>query len=406
MVQEIALSPDQVKASEAIIAHIGGQTGQVLTMGGYAGAGKTTTLAEAIRMAGNRPNIAFCAFSGKAASVLKAKLERATALAPGDYVGTIHGLIYKPRHGNGGGGVLTDTDIETDKAPVDRKPITGVQDQKMAFDLVDDIDQKIIVVDEASMVNAEIFEDLKSFGRPIIAIGDHGQLPPVFGSFNLMENPMIRLEKIHRQAEGDPIIEVSRLAREDGRIPIGVYGPGVEKIQKTGSLAFASRISRETMVLCGMNTTRVWWNNFLRTRHGFASNDPEIGERIICLKNNKDSEIYNGMTGTISGIVAKGQHWYKMQALFDQGNIYDGWCYKHQFGSVKTAFNVPGMPAWQVGDLFDWAWAMTVHKSQGSEANDVVVLEERMGMQSDDDWRRWLYTATTRSKKKLLVVGS
>lgn len=405
MVEEIALSADQIKASEAIIAHISGKTGQILTMGGFAGTGKTTTLAASIGMVTNRPNIAFCAFSGKAASVLKSKLNRAMALAPGDYVGTIHGLIYKPRHGNSGGGTLTETDIETDKAPVERKPIIGVQDQRMAFDLVEDIDQKVIVVDEASMVNAEIFEDLKSFGRSIIAIGDHGQLPPVFGSFNLMENPMIRLEKIHRQAEGDPIIEVSRLAREDGRIPIGVYGPGVEKIQKTGSLNFADRIGLETMVLCGMNVTRVWWNNFLRTRHGFTSNDPEVGERIICLKNNREMEIYNGMTGQITSIVAKGQHWYKMGATFDQGNIYDGWCYKHQFGSVKTAFSVPGMPAWQVGDLFDWAYAMTVHKSQGSEADDVVVIEERIS-RTDDDWRRWLYTAVTRSKKKLLVVGS
>lgn len=399
------LSADQVKVSEAIMAHIAGQSGNLLTVGGFAGCGKTSTLAETVRMVKNRPRIAFTAFSGKAASVLKSKLERVGALAPGDYVGTIHGLIYTPLHGNGGGGVLTESDIEVDKAPVERKPITGDVQQKMAFKLVDSIDQKIIVVDEASMLNEEIFIDLQSFGHPIIAIGDHGQLPPVMGNFNLMENPMIRLERIHRQAEGDPIIHVSRLARENGRIPIGVYGDGVEKIQKTGSLAFTDRISKDAMVLCGMNVTRVWWNNFLRMRAGFKSNDPEVGERIICLKNNREVEIYNGMTGVITGIQAKGQHWYKMQAVMDNGNVYDGWCYKHQFGAVKTAFNVPNMPAWQVGDLFDWAYCMTVHKSQGSEADEVVVLEERIS-RTEDEYRRWLYTAVTRAKKNLFIVGS
>lgn len=407
---DITLSADQQKAADAIIEVLARKANgtllgdeMLLTMGGFAGTGKTTTLSAAVGMVKNRPKIAFCAFSGKAASVLKAKLERATALATGDYIGTIHGLIYKPR-GNGGGGVLTESDIN-DEAPVERKPITHVGDQRMAFDLLDDIDQSVIVVDEASMLNEEIFEDLKSFGRPIIAIGDHGQLPPVIGSFNLMESPMIRLEKIHRQAEGDPIIHVSRLARETGRIPIGVYGDGVEKIQKTGSLVFADMIGPSTMTLCGMNVTRVWWNNFLRNRQGFLSNDPEIGERIICLKNNRESEIYNGMTGCVVSVQSKGKHWYKIEARMDAGNIYEGWCYKHQFGSVKTAFNVPGMPPWQVGDLFDWSYCMTVHKSQGSEADDVVLLEERIS-RTDEDWRRWLYTGITRAKKRLLIVGS
>ena len=409
---KMELSADQEIAAQAIMDIIkrtaNGTLGQtrLLTMGGYAGTGKTTTLSASVGRVEKRPRIAFCAFAGKAASVLKAKLERAGALAPGDYVGTIHGLIYTPLHGNGGGGTLTESDIKVDEAPVERKPITGDVEQKMAFKLVDAIDQKIIVVDEASMLNEEIFLDLQSFGHPIIAIGDHGQLPPVMGDFNLMEDPMIRLEKIHRQAEGDPIIAVSRLARENGRIPIGVYGPGVEKIQKTGSLQFAERITSSTMTLCGMNVTRVWWNNFLRTRYGFKSNDPEVGERIICLKNNREEEIYNGMTGVITSIVAKGQHWYKLGAQMDAGNIYEGWCYKHQFGSVRTAFNVPGMPAWQVGDLFDWSYAMTVWKAQGSESDDVVFFEERFGAMTDDTWRRFLYTGITRAKKRLLIVGS
>jgi len=401
----IELSPDQQIAADAIIAVLRGGS-NLLTVGGFAGCGKSTTLAMAVDMADKRPQIAFCAFSGKAASVLKSKLEAASALKPGDYVGTIHGLIYRSRHGGSGAGSLCETDIDAKEAPEDRRPVEQAVKTNLAFDLLDDIDQGVIVVDEASMLSEKIFTDLKSFNRPIIAIGDHGQLPPVGCNFNLMEAPMVRLEKIHRQAEGDPIIHVSRLARENGRIPIGVYGEFVEKVQKIG-VGFMDRnwINQDTMFLCGMNSTRIWWNEHLRNRYGFTSNDPEVGEKIICLKNNRDVEIYNGMTGRINSIGLKGRHWYHLSATMDYGNFYNGLCYKHQFGSTRTIFNAPDLAPWQIGDLFDWGYCMTTHKSQGSESENVVVLEERIS-RTEDDWRRWLYTSVTRSKKRLLIVGS
>ncbi len=63
------------------------------------------------------------------------------------------------------------------------------------------------------------------------------------------------------------------------------------------------------------------------------------------------------------------------------------------------------MSGWEIGDLFDWGWAITTHKSQGSEWDSVMVLEERLAG-SDENWRRWLYTAFTRAKINLLVVGT
>lgn len=51
-----------------------------------------------------------------------------------------------------------------------------------------------------------------------------------------------------------------------------------------------------------------------------------------------------------------------------------------------------------------WGYALTVHKSQGSESPRVVVIEERLRC-TDDDWRRWLYTAVTRSSGQLVIIG-
>ena len=56
------------------------------------------------------------------------------------------------------------------------------------------------------MVNEDIFKDLLSYNIPIIAVGDHVQLAPIEGMFNLMEKPQLRLENIHRQEENNPIM--------------------------------------------------------------------------------------------------------------------------------------------------------------------------------------------------------
>jgi len=417
---EVILSPDQKKASEAIIEFIknpstsnrGGS--YVFTMGGFAGCGKTFTIAATIKKLkrdGISFPIAYCAFAGKAASVLKTKLDAHALLSDQDYCGTIHGLIYTPYSKedkvNGKSADRKEDDLEAPRRPVlERSKMDVGFTKKDTFELSQ---YKLIVIDEASMVNERIYQDLTEFNIPILAVGDHGQLPPVGGDFNLMENPMIRLEHIHRQAEGDPIINLSMMARESGRIPIGKYGEFVEKIQARGDHAYADRITRDTVILCGTNATRVWWNDYLRGRWGFKSIDPEIGERVICLKNNKNSEIYNGMMGTILSIQSEGKHWYWLRVQMDAGNVYLGRALKHQFGSVSNLYqfteNGRQMMGREIGDLFDWAYCITTHKSQGSEWNDVVVMEERMGG-DNDQWKRWLYTATTRSKKRLLIVGS
>src|SRR5208282_6828508 len=99
----------------------------------------------------------------------------------------------------------------------------------------------LIIVDEASMVADDMVRDLQSFHVPILAVGDHGQLPPVGGVGSLMKNPMLRLEQIHRQAEGNPIIALSKMIREQGRIPDELPGDAV----RFGKLRFVENLLEE-----------------------------------------------------------------------------------------------------------------------------------------------------------------
>lgn len=403
----LILSPDQEHARDAAVAHLRGETGELLTIGGLAGTGKTTIMKEAVRALGpSRPRLAACAYSGKAASVMRAKLTEAGVLKETDYCGTIHGLVYDLK-----GAWLKRSEKARAHEPAAprpgiRTPLTEKIEMDMAFEAKGAKGgYGAVLLDEASMVDKQAFQDLSDLGLPIVAFGDHGQLPPVNSSFNLMEKPMIRLEKIHRQAEKSPIIQLSMMAREDGYIPVGEYGPGVRKIRTSNSLEWSKELTRDWIMLCARNATRIFWNDRLRAQYGFTSHDPMPGERVICLKNNRDWLIFNGMMGELKGIQHVPDHWYKVAV--DMGDqVFHGECLSHQFGSQSTLYEYPParLRPEQIGNLFDWAWCITAHKSQGSEFRRVCVLEERMG--DMELWKKWLYTTVTRAQEELLIVGS
>ena len=169
-----------------------GEKPQIRTLGGYAGTGKTALIAQLAKKYDEQMDIAYCAYTGKAANLLRTRLRRYGVRTSA--VSTIHSLLYKAV-----------TDESGRLVDWTRQHLEGM------FDL--------IVVDEASMMDEKIFKDFLSTGVNVLAVGDHGQLPPVVGEFNLMEKPHLRLEKIHRQAEASPIIALSKHVRETGRLP-------------------------------------------------------------------------------------------------------------------------------------------------------------------------------------------
>lgn len=412
----LTLSPDQKAALDAAVARLEARD-QCVALGGYAGTGKTTVTGQIVAAVRTRfPRVAFCCFTGKAYKVLEAKLKATGSLMPNDYCGTIHGLVYNARalrkeKQDAAGRTIIKTDVTFHE-----------RDEDDGYDL--------IVVDEASMVNEELYDRLLQFGAPILAIGDHGQLPPVFGEFNLMANPPIRLTKIHRQAEDDPIIRLSIAAREEGRIEQGDWSADGRICRKIPSsqegfvndtvdpLAWA--------IIVGTNKKRVERNRWARWKQAIRCTEPVAGDRVVCLYNIHAKNVFNGMTGTVTDAGSsehraheyKGKHWISMSVRMDADfDYYSDQVLRYQFHQPKalkeTITNPPHaaeLDPDHFGHLWDFGYALTCHKAQGSEFDSVVVYEEgamrhMMERQSADRWRRWLYTAITRAKRQLIIVG-
>lgn len=386
----IDLSADQKRALMALMDWFEDDQKQpFITMGGFAGTGKTTLISllrQKLHQKDKKIRVAFCSFTGKATRVLKSKLIEAESIHSQDTVGTIHSLIYSP--------IIND-----------KKEITGWKTKE-------EIELDLLIIDEASMVDEKIWSDLLSYRIPIIAVGDHGQLPPIRGSFNLMEHPLIKLNEIHRQARNNPIIELSILARESGKISIGVFGNGVKKVARNQPESgeeveeILKRYLSDTLILCGYNSTRIKLNQFIRgnlERNPFI---PEPGDRVICLRNNHSKGIYNGMLGTVISLEAKNENYYDAEIKMDgESDNFVGPISNKQFNLTEPLNFGPRRSTTLKIDLFDYGYALTVHKAQGSQAKKVILFEERFPKMDEEMWRKWLYTGITRAEEELLLVG-
>ena len=385
---DLNLSKTQAEVISSILDWFHQSKYQYITLGGYAGTGKTTILGHITQRLHKKDKgirIAFCSFTGKASRVLDRKLKESDAVFDTDYIGTIHRLIYR---------ALVDENqniIGWEKIPRE------------------ELRYSLIVVDEASMVTQDIWSDLLSFDIPILAVGDHGQLPPISSSFNLMLEPELKLEEIFRQEEGNPIIKFSEIARKYGSLPFESLSTVVKKIRKSDEetqdilMDIFNTFDENTMILCGYNRTRINLNKQIRGLH-FDSSTPQVGDRVICLKNNRNMDIYNGMTGTILDISKATLYGY---SFYDTEISLD--FEKEPFwGKISIEqFNSPTLVDLRREELnyFDYGYALTVHKAQGSQAKRVVVFEERFSKMDDQTYARWLYTAVTRAEQELYIIG-
>src|SRR5476651_1900996 len=189
-------SPHQDAALQAVSAWIKAKPGsnvtpQVFRLFGYAGTGKTTLATHIADDVDG--DVKFAAFTGKAASVMRGKGCRGAS--------TIHSLIYRARES---GEEVPNFDL-WDEAPASKA--------------------ELIIIDECSMVDAELGRDLLSFGVPLLVLGDPAQLPPIQGGgFFTEAEPDAMLTEVHRQAAGNPIIRLSMDIRAGEAIEPGRYG--------------------------------------------------------------------------------------------------------------------------------------------------------------------------------------
>lgn len=390
------LSADQSRALEQLLAWVQKPTSRSITLGGYAGTGKTTLISVLRQELATRLpelSVAFAAFTGKASQVLRTTLEEHHALFPQDSCSTIHKLLYTPS--------------------IDK------EGRLIAWKKTTSLEANLLIIDEASMITDGLWMDLCSFGIPLIAIGDHGQLPPIGSNFNLLQKPDLTLEQIHRQAEGNPILRLAEEARQHGRITPGTYAKRVRKFSYSIQEAYEidqvvdhlfSNYHDDMLILCGRNKTRVQLNQAIRAKQGRESAEPEPGEKVVCLKNIYNGvsfPIYNGMTGTIERLRPEDPHWYHAEIDFqDDQRHYEGRINRSQFHALSLIEKIEGLEAKQIGDRFDFGYALTVHKAQGSQAKTVILFEERFEKADDDSWRRWLYTAVTRARENLYIIGN
>lgn len=275
---------------------------------------------------------------------------------------------------------------------------------------------KIIVLDECSMLPEEMYELLLSHKVHVLALGDNEQLPPVSGDSKILDHPHVILDEIVRQALDSPIIRLSIDIRAGKWLEYG----GVKECRVTPQEKVTDKLLLGAdQILCGKNITRHCLNDRLR-RIKFGeqyTNTPLNGDKVICLRNewnalsSDDDPLVNGMIGTINNIqLSEDDKLYKPKMTADfisdsNGTYYNLHMDYKIFTEKETTVNKDNWmqyPKNLRAYEFDYGYAVTTHKFQGSEAEKVVVYDEWLG---DRDYhRRWLYTSVTRASKMLVVV--
>lgn len=356
----ISLSEEQKDVVRKVVSGIDNH--QYQTLGGYAGTGKTTLINTLARA---KPNYAVCAYTGKATNRLRTKGIR--------HASTIHSLIYRP---------WKDEEGVTIWGLASRYELTGIEG---------------FIVDEASMVSYEIHKDLLSFNLPIIYVGDHGQLEPIGGTkFNLMGNPMYKLEEVHRNAG-----EIAHFAEHLRKGGIARQFKGTQGVQVVKDSAVQPRhLANTDQIIVAYNKTRVKVNNTVREEKGIQYAYIAIGEKVMCLRNNRQLRLFNGMQGVVTKIIPGNDKDEKFYMDFTSGGEqferiqYD----PDQFGKETNEYEYSNK-----ANPFDYAYAITCHKAQGDEWDNVIVYE-----QICDKWdhKRWAYTAASRAKRGLVWIES
>lgn len=365
---------------------------------GYAGTGKSTLVKFIIAgLPGIDPeqDVVYTSFTGKATQVLSKKGNKNTS--------TLHKLLFKS--------------VPMPDGTFKRMPVSHIP-------------YKVVVVDEISMAPKSLVSRLMNYHVYVIGLGDPFQLPPVEKDEDnhLLDSPHVFLDEIMRQAAESEIIQLTMKIRNGEPIPY-MKGNEVQVLKKeelnTGMLFWADQI------LVATNNTRQQLNNEMRQLLG-RSDQPEDGDKIICCRNywdieaNNGSALINGTIGTINNsftiyhqfpaFMCSDRKPKKVDVLMsefigDCGESYGilgmdkqliltgekslDWKTEYRLGKSKYANGIPME--------FTYAYAITAHKSQGSEWDKVLVIEERFPFDKEEH-ARWLYTACTRASGKLVLV--
>lgn len=395
------LTPIQQQGLEVAIERYKNKQ-KYVCIAGYAGTGKTTVVKFIISALRIYPDaVAYVAFTGKAAEVLRSKGNPNAT--------TAHKLLYYSHKQADG------TFVHRKKPRLEHN-------------------YKIIVVDEVSMLPKDMWELLLSYNIFVIALGDPFQIPAINPDQDnhVLDKPHVFFKEVHRQAQDSEIIKLSMAIREgkpiipyDGKEVKIYYKDEVSPELYNGMLNWADQ------VLCATNNTRQNINTLVRANKGFVG-DPQKGDKLISLSNHwniNDMDGENALTnGTIGYLgdnhISKIHYPVRNSDFPKQVPLLEGQFVSEtgaDFGYLMLDYNfltkgIKFLTEKQENVLramkkletsipldFDYAYAITTHKSQGSQWDKVLVIEEGFPFE-DLEHRRHLYTAVTRASKKLVLL--
>jgi len=414
---------------------------QVFRVFGYAGVGKTSITSYAIDELGldtmakgadgivsGSDGVLYAAFTGKAALVMTRK---------GTPASTIHSLIYRVSEARPDEIERVKQEIAEIRAKLPAlDPAVRLFEESRLRSLeirLDDIhkprfvfneqsivrDAALIVLDEVSMVGDDMARDLLAFGKPILVLGDPGQLPPIKGEGAFTKAaPDVMLTEIHRQAGESAIIRLATMARQGLTIPYGKHDAYVWKMPRHS--VTPPQMLRGGQVICGRNATRIQLNIAMKRAAGFngvyPTGEPRNGqpEKIICLKNRHDLGIVNGMFLELSDVRDENEICFSASIRTEDGDSVGGTdseaaryvIYKGHFDDhVQRDPERDRRDHWIKKGLIEavWGYAITCHKAQGSQWENVIVYDDGLGRTAEDR-ARWLYTAITRAEQGLVIL--
>lgn len=360
------------------------------SLSGAAGTGKTTVIRYFIeKMNINLDEIICAAYVGKAVTVLSSH---------GLPAKTIHSLIYQ---------MIMIPEMDDNGDPILSK--TGKVSMKMVFELKTELEYpyKLIVIDEASMVNDALRDDILSFGIPVIFIGDMNQLPPIFGQSTVMLKPDYVLTQIMRQAEDNPIIYLSQNILHGRSFIPGTYGES--KILTSIDMDW-NLLKDYDIILTAKNATRELFNNFIRFKLLKAeSTSPLLGEKIICRQNNWKVSLgagfflTNGTAGTIERIYP--ETITKLRCDIDFKPDFTGMTVHElpiDYKYIRLPIDERKLYGLSNLNKFEYGYAITTHLSQGSQYPRVLFIDEFF--HDAEDTKKMRYTAITRAIDNITIV--
>lgn len=410
----------------------------VKSLGGMAGTGKTTimrALDESIQ-----GDAVFGVPTHKAAEVLRAKLPHAQA----ERVRTMHSLVYEMT------GIFRCTITRAFVSVLKTKCTCGQEDAcecPMSFlpcgkgvkhecHVMQELKAQrrvhlgghrdIVIIDESSMLSKQHVMDVREFGVPVLLVGDRGQLPPVEAAMNPWTmDPDWELTTIHRQGADSGVLKAAHEVRRLGEMRQVAYGRDAVRLKRsdprTRALLERFEPSADAALITYTNKLRAEIN---QQYHGSGPVSP--GDRVVALVTrpyaadrvdltddgtgfrlrSEAVQVYNGMTGTVRWAKERGimtemvveLDRHRLATKDDPVIVYAGACPTAQFGAPGTLpFNSPLRP--RGSNLWDYAFALTAHKAQGSEFPRVIVIDQR-----PQNYGQWMYTAITRAKEAVVVI--